>query len=141
MLRPGEVPDPQYNGGAPPWNENEKIFKRGRDLTRKSTMESLDQAWSTFCTPEGQAKLATTINYYFEKRANEEASYTKRWGNEGRDYIKKEWSTADDNRIERLMTETYERGYLDLASIWPDTRKHIAPLLKDSRVTGQPCKM
>jgi len=45
VLRPGEVPEPQHNGGLPPWNENEAIFQNARNHVRKSTLEGLDRAW------------------------------------------------------------------------------------------------
>ncbi len=66
--------------GVPPNNANENIFKKNRDNTRRSAMKGLEQAWSTFCTPDGRQKLASTLNHYFEMRGNEEQSYPKRWG-------------------------------------------------------------
>jgi hypothetical protein len=126
--------------GVPPHNANENIFKKNRENVRNSTMKGLDKAWSTFCTADGRRKLANTLAHYFERRGNEEDSYAKRWGKDGKAYIEKEWSTPDDNRIERLVSETYERGYLDLASVKPFLAARMAPLLKGVRVRGEPCK-
>jgi hypothetical protein len=138
-LTPEQTSD-QPNGGVPPWNANEKILQNSRDLNRKSTLRGLDQAWSTFCTREGRKNLGDTLTAYFGRRQQEESSYQKRWGDAGRDYIAKQWTTADDLRIERLVQETYERGYLDLHDLKPYIADRMSPLLKDTRVTAQPCK-
>jgi hypothetical protein len=134
------MPNEAVGDGVPPNNANENIFHRNRESVRQSTMRALEQAWSTFCTPAGRKKLAASLNYYFERRGNEEASYAKRWGQEGRDYITREWSTSDDRRIERLVSETYERGYIDLSSVRHSTVKRMVPLLKNVKVQGEPCK-
>ena len=65
--------------------------------------------------------------------------YPTRWGDAGRDYIAKQWSTSDDQRIQRLVQEHYERGYLNLRDLKPYIVEQISPLLKDTRVSGQPC--
>lgn len=132
-------PSPQPNGGIPPWNANEPLFQNSRNLIRKSTLDGLDRAWSTFCYPDGRQTLVNALSYYFGQRRQQETSYPKRWGEAGRDYIAKEWSTSDDQRIERLVEETYGRGYLDLHDLKPYIVERISPLLKDTRVTGQPC--
>jgi hypothetical protein len=49
------------------------------------------------------------------------------------------WATADDNRIERLVRETYGRGYLRLDALQSPMRKVVADLVRDERVTGKPC--
>lgn len=138
QVRPGG-PEPKYNEGQPPWNENEKIFQNGRNNIRKSTLTGLDKAWSTFCEAEGRKRLASAVSYYFEMRGNQEQNYAKRWGDDGRKYIAKEWSTSDDQRIQRLVQEHYERGYLNLADLRPTIVARMSPLLKDTRVRGQPC--
>lgn len=133
-------PSPRPNDGVPPWNANETAFQNVREGARKSALRGLDRAWSTYCTPAGRKILVDALSYYFEHRRQQEVSYPKRWGEEGRVYIEREWSTPDDRRIERLVAETYERGYLDLASLKPHLAKWIEPLLKDTRVQAQPCK-
>lgn len=134
------VPEPQQHGGVPPWNDNEKIFQNGRNSARKQTLAGLDKAWSTFCQPEGRKQLGSAVSYYFEMRGKQEESYPKRWGDEGRKFIAKEWSTSDDARIQRLVQEHYERGYLKLADLRPNIAKRIEPLVKDLRVPrSDPC--
>ena len=139
VLRPGEVPEPQHNGGLPPWNENEAIFQNARNHVRKSTLEGLDRAWGSFCDGKGRQALVDSVTHYFWQRHIEEMKYPTRWGDAGRDYIAKQWSTSDDQRIQRLVQEHYERGYLNLRDLKPYIVEQISPLLKDTRVSGQPC--
>ncbi|HZL32262.1 MAG TPA: hypothetical protein VFC54_14550 [Pseudolabrys sp.] len=135
-----DMPQEAMGDGVPPNNANENIFQKSRDSTRTSTMKSLEKAWSTFCTDTGRRQLAQALNHYFEQSGNQIESYSKRWGKEGHDYIAAQWSTTDDHRIERLVSETYERGYLDLSSVSRTTAGRMAPLLQGVRVQGQPCK-
>lgn len=135
-----DMPQEAMGDGVPPNNANENVHQRQRERTRKSTMKDLEKAWSTFCSDAGRRGLAQALNYYFEQSGNQIASYSKRWGTEGRDYITAQWSTTDDRRIKRLVSETYERGYLDLSSLSRTAAARIAPLLRDVRVQGQPCK-
>jgi hypothetical protein len=141
QVRVPEVATPQGpNGGFPPWNANETGFRYVRDSVRKSTLSSLDQPWSTFCQPEGRKRLASSLKEYFWQRGGQENSYPARWGGVGRAYIAREWSTADDQRIERLVEELYWRGYLDLRSLDRLTAEMIIPLVKNTRVMTQPCR-
>jgi hypothetical protein len=135
-----DIPQEAIGDGVPPNNADENIYQNNRGNIRTSTMKSLEQAWSTYCTREGRFRLAQALNNYFEQSSNQIESYSNRWGKEGRDYIKAQWSTTDDHRIERLVSDTYERGYLDVASLSRTTASRVAPLLKDVRVQGQPCK-
>ncbi len=123
----------------PPMNANEARYAANRDRIRKSAASGLDRAWSTFCTAEGRKSLAQAVTYYFEMRGNEEESYEKRWGDEGRIYIRREWATTEDKRIEQLVADTYERGYFDLASVKPFIAKRMAWLINDVRVKAAPC--
>lgn len=127
------------NGGVPPWNANESIFQHGRDLTRESALRGLEQAWSTFCNPKGREKLVNAVTHYFEQRRQQEKSYPARWGKEGQDYIARQWGTAHDARIERLVEELYGRGYIKLADLRPHIAEGIAPLIRNTRVVGDPC--
>ena len=135
-FKPEELP----NGGVPPWNAGEESFQNGRNQIRKSTMRGLDQAWSTFCDAKGRQQLVDAVAYYFGQRSQQEKSYPAKWGKEGRDYIDKQWATADDQRIERLVQELYWRGYLNPHDLRPSIAERIAPLLKDTRVMAEPCK-
>lgn len=131
--------EPLPNGGVPPWNAHEDIAQRNRDSLRKSTQRSLDQAWSTFCDAKGRQNLIGAVSGYFSQRGLQEKSYPERWGKDGAEYIAQQWSTADDQRIERLVRELYWRGYLVPAELKPAIAARIAPLLQDTRVIDAPC--
>jgi hypothetical protein len=128
------------NGGVPPWNAHEDLFQNGRDSARNTALRGLEQAWSTFCDPKGREKNVSAITYYFEQRRNQEESYPKRWGQEGRDYITAQWSAPNDARIERLIEELFGRGYLHLDDFRSYIAERIAPLVQNTRVIDQPCK-
>ena len=51
----------------------------------------------------------------------------------------KAWATTDDNRIERLMSETYGRGYFSLDELQSNARTALAALVKGVHVSAKPC--
>ena len=66
-------------------------------------------------------------------------SYANTYGERRPAYAVKAWTTTDDNRIERLTSETYGRGYFSLDELRPNARTQLAELVKGERVTGKPC--
>jgi hypothetical protein len=92
--------------------------------------------WSSFCTEEGGNRLVAARNHYYWQRYADQFSYGDVYGEAGRRYVVKVWTTADDNRIER---ETYGRGYLRLDALQSPMHKAVADLVRDERVTGKPC--
>jgi hypothetical protein len=128
------------NQGVPPWNVHEDLFKDTRVSRRRAAEDALDTAWSVFCSPAGQDKLVGALSGYFVTRHQEKASYEKRWGKEGRDYIAREWATPDDRRIERLVAETYARGYLDMSRFKPSIAAIVTPFLTEQRMRTAPCE-
>jgi hypothetical protein len=125
--------------GEAPWADRERYSEPGRKNIRKSTLAALDQPWSSFCTEEGGNRLVAALNHYYWKRHAEQFSYGDVYGEAGRRHVAKVWATADDNRIERLVRETYGRGYLRLDALRSPMRKTVADLVRDERVTGKPC--
>jgi hypothetical protein len=138
-----DKPQPIVNSatlrGQDPWMVNEHYTDDARQNTRKSTLETLDKPWSSFCTTEGHKLLVGTIDYYYWQRGSQLAWYPKNWGQEARAYIVKVWATPDDNRIERLTRETYGRGYFSLDELKLSARSSLAETLKGERVAAKPC--
>jgi hypothetical protein len=136
-------PDPIVNSatvkGQEPWMVNERYNAPGRDIARKSALESLGKPWSEFCTAEGRKDLIDAVNYYFERRNTQIQSYERTYGEAAKRFAIKAWTTTDDNRIERLVSETYSRGYVSLNDLRPYNRTAFTALVKDTRVTGKPC--
>jgi hypothetical protein len=140
---PPPPPPPPVNKaverGQEPWAANEHYSQESRRLARKSALEALDQPWSSFCSEDGRKNLIDSLNYYFGMRTQHQWSYTNTWGEAGARYIATVWTTADDNRIERLSREMYHNGYLNPADMAPYARSTINPLLRGERQVGKPC--
>ena len=136
-------PEPAVNSataqGQEPWMANERYNAPGRDIARKAALEALGKPWSDFCTAEGRKSLIDSVNYYFGQRNTQIQSYDRTYGEAARRYAIKAWITTDDNRVERLMSETFGRGYFSLAELRSDARTLFAPLVKDTRVSAKPC--
>lgn len=125
--------------GQDPWMANEKYNAPGRDHIRELAQETLDRPWSLHCTPEGHKSLIGTINNYYYQRQAQVWSYENTYGEDAKAYAIKAWMSPDDNRIERLIGETYGRGYFSLDELQPYARTALASLVKNARVTAKPC--
>ena len=66
--------------GQDPWMVNEKYNAPNRDRIRQSTLETLDQPWSSFCTSAGHALLLRSIDYYYGQRDAQAWSYGHTYG-------------------------------------------------------------
>ena len=136
-------PQPVVNSatvkGQEPWMTNEHHIENNRRSARKSALDVLGKPWSTFCEAEGKKRLVESIDYYLWQRTGQLASYPKNWGEPGRRYIAKAWTTPEDSRVERMTRETYGRGFFSLDDFKPYTRAPLAELVKGERVTGKPC--
>jgi hypothetical protein len=127
-------------GPPPPRNANEEIFRDGRGYLRESTLKSLDLPWASFCQAEGRRLLLGSLREYFFHRNGQESSYPERWGDVGRQYITREWSTPDDRRIEQQIKDLYSRGYLEPKGLDEPTGQRVSALVQGLKVTQQPCK-
>lgn len=125
--------------GQDPWMANEKYNSSSREHIRKGVLETMGKPWSSYCTPEGRKDLIATVNAYFYQRDAQAWSYGNTYGEEARHFAIKSWQTTDDNRIARLMSETYGRGYFSLDELKPYARAPMAALTKGTRVTANPC--
>jgi hypothetical protein len=124
--------------GQEPWAARESIEEKTRQMARKVALESLDRPWATFCTEEGRKKLTSGLSYYLWERFQQQRHYAG-WGQAGERHAREVWDTADDNRVARLIRETYSRGYFTPADVEGYARSEIAGLVRQERVTGKPC--
>jgi len=122
-----------------PWGPNEQLFKKTRDSKRETLLGRLYMPWSAYCSEEGRKQLAESLDSYFWTRGGEHIGYPKKFGPAGENYIKQEWSTSDDKRIEARLTDLYERGYIDLKSVKPYNVPRIQAVLNGAAVQAQPC--
>ncbi len=141
--RASGTPEPVVNTatrqGQDPWMVNERYNVESRDRTRKGMLETLDKPWASYCTEDGHEHLIRAINNYYGQREAQAWSYGNTYGEDARRYAISAWTTTDDNRIERLMTETYGRGYFSLDELQSNAREALAALVKDAPVDAQPC--
>ena len=138
-IRPVTTVNSATQQGQDPWMANERYNAPGRDIARKSALEALGKPWAEFCTKDGRKRLIESVNYYFGQRDAQVRSYHDTYGEAAKQYAIKAWTTTDDNRIERLMGETYGRGYFSLNELRSDARTWFAPLVKNARIGSKPC--
>jgi hypothetical protein len=103
-------------------------------------LEILDKPWSTYCTSEGHDRLVRVIDNYFWRRTAQAWSYGNTYGEEAKRYAVDAWKTTDDNRILRLLSETFGRGYFSLDELRPYVRAELLAVLKDVHVNAKPCE-
>lgn len=137
--KPQPVVNSATQQGQEPWMANERYNATGRDIARRSVLEALDKPWSSFCTAEGRKGLIDSINYYYGQREAQVGSYANTYGEAAKQFAIKSWATTDDNRIQRLMRETFGRGYFALADVRPNARTALAEITKGERVAAKPC--
>jgi len=126
-------------GPPPPRNANEGLFRDSRERRRQSTLKTLDANWASFCEPQGRTRLVNSLNDYFYFRDGAETSYPLRWGEVGKTYIAREFSTTEDARIEQQIRELYARGYLDPKMFGSIANKHVTTLVQGLKVERKPC--
>lgn len=125
--------------GQDPWMANEKYQAPSRDHIRKGVLEALGKPWAEFCGAEGHKQLIETVDNYYYQRNAQAWSYGNTYGEAAKRFAIKAWQTTDDNRIERLMSETYGRGYFSLDELRPHARTPMAELTKGTKTTAKPC--
>jgi hypothetical protein len=137
---PAAAKQAEDHGPPPPRNANEELFRDGRARRRESTLKTLDANWASFCAPQGRTLLVNGLNDYFYFRDGAETSYPGRWGEAGKTYIAREFSTPDDKRIEQRIRELYARGYLDPAMLGSVATRRVTDLVKGLRVDRKQCE-
>ena len=138
-----DAPAPIVNAatrqGQDPWMVNERYNAPNRERIRKATLDSLDKPWAGYCASEGHEALIRAINYYYEQRGAEAWSYEHTYGEAARRFSISAWTSPDDSRIERLIEETYGRGYYSLDELKPSARETLTAQLRGVRVSAKPC--
>lgn len=120
--------------------DSEPAIARGRDYQRAGALRALEQPTAVICTEEGRKRVVSGLSEYFYHRQAQLQSYPRNFGTPGADYIARQWSTAGDLRIDRLVREAYGRGYIvpdDLTQSF--ARKTLLSIVEGVRVTGKGC--
>ncbi len=140
---PAAVPPPppqvlEVNRGKA-FGPNEDITVEGRSKQRQAVFTTLERPWGSRCTGEGRKAFISGLTEYYYHRQNQTERYPETYGQLGADYIARQWSAGDDQRIDRLTQDAYAKGYLKPADFDGLARKVIASVVKDERVTGKAC--
>ena len=80
-----------------------------------------------------------SVNNYYDQREGEVLSKVSAYGERARHFAIEMWSTTDDSRIERLIGETYGRGYFTLKELESRAQTRLAAQTKDVQVVSKPC--
>ena len=129
---------PEVNRGKA-FGSNEASLVEARASQRQGALRTLDQPWAGRCAGEDRKRFIGGLSDYYYQRQNQIERYPENFGQLGADYIAKQWSTADDQRIERLTQDAYAKGYLKPADFEGIASKLVATVVKDERVTGKAC--
>ena len=121
------------------YGSNERILVEGRSKQRQDGSMALELPWSSRCAGESRKTFISGLGHYYYHRQNQTDRYPETYGKLGADYIARQWSTGDDQRIDRLTQDAYARGHLKPADFEPVARKMIGKVVKDERVTGKAC--
>jgi hypothetical protein len=140
---PAAVPPPppqvlEVNRGKA-FGPNEDISVEGRSRKRQAAFTTLERPWGSRCAGEGRKAFISGLNEYYYHRQNQTERYPETYGKLGADYIARQWSTGEDQRIDRLTQDAYAKGYLKPADFDGVARKMIAKVVKDERMTGRAC--
>jgi hypothetical protein len=137
---PAEVPRPipEVNRGKA-FGANEDIAVDGRSRQRQAAFSTLERPWASRCSGEDRKRFIGGLNEYYYHRQNQTERYPENFGQLGAEYIAKQWSTTDDQRIDRLTQDAYARGYFKPADFKGLAAKLIATVVKDERATGNAC--
>jgi hypothetical protein len=121
------------------FGSNEDILVEGRSRQRQAAFATLERPWASRCAGEGRKQFISGVNEYYYHRQNQKERYPENFGKLGADYIARQWSTTDDQRIDRLTQDAYAKGYLRPTDFDAVARKMITTVVKDERVTGKAC--
>ena len=134
-----QIFDSATRQGQDPWMDNENYRKGGRDNIRRGMLITLEKPSAVHCTPDGHKDLINSVNNYYYQREGELWSKINTYGERARQFAVDAWSTTDDHRIERLIGETYGRGYFTLQELEPRARIHLTAQIRDVQVVSRPC--
>jgi hypothetical protein len=117
---------------------NEDVAVEARSRHRQIAFTALERPSGSRCA-EGRQPFLSGLHEYYYHRQNQTERYAENFGRPGANYIAQQWSTADDQRIDRLTQDAYAKGYLKPSDFGKLVRSTITNVVKDERVTGNAC--
>ncbi|HKS20069.1 MAG TPA: hypothetical protein VJS63_12755 [Bradyrhizobium sp.] len=136
---PAPPPKAPPKSDGPGFGSSEQYSVEGRKRHRQDAFEALNRPWGSRCAGEDRKRFLSGLNHYYHHRQNQTECYPETFGKAGADYIAKQWSTTDDQRIDRLTQEAYVMGYLKPADFDGVARRMLATVVQNERVTGKAC--
>jgi hypothetical protein len=125
--------------GQEAWMAKEPVQEKTRDKVRTAMLTALERPWATYCTADGRKDLIDAINYYYGQRTAEARSKAATYGEAARRFAVAAWSTTDDGRIERLLSETLARGYVAIDELQPVARTPLSASANGQQTSPNPC--
>ena len=108
-----------------PGGKHEPAMIEAREVVRRTMLRSLDLSEADLCQAKGRKQLIAGLNEYFWMRGSQEIIYPASWGLAGATYIKRAWSTPDDEWIDRRTSELYVRGFFTIDDIGKSVRPRV----------------
>jgi hypothetical protein len=136
---PASPPPALTQGDGPGFGSNEQYAVEARASPRQDAFKALERPWGSRCAGEDRKQFISGLNEYYFHRQNQTERYPENFGKAGADYIAKQWSTTEDQRIDRLTQDAYAKGYLKPADFDGVAGKMVAMVVKNERVTGKAC--
>ena len=136
---PAHSPPLVPSGDGSAYGSDEEIAVQSRSGQRKNAFRALERPWGSRCAGEDRKRFIGGLNEYYYHRQNQTERYPENFGKAGADYIAKQWSTTDDQRIDRLTQDAYAKGYLKPSDFDAVAGKVIAKVVKDEHIVGKAC--
>lgn len=136
---PTRVPEVLEVNRGKAFGAHEDLMKQGRARQRHDAIRALELPWASRCVGTGRSQFISGLDHYYYHRQNQTERHPETYGKPGADYIARQWSTADDQRIDRLTQDAYANGYLKLTDFKGLARQMITTVVKDERVIGNAC--
>ncbi|MCP3463959.1 hypothetical protein [Bradyrhizobium sp. CCGUVB23] len=137
------APDPKAPqapaSDGPGYGSSEKYSVDARVSQRADAIAALERPYGARCTDDGRKQFIGGLNEYYYQRQNQMERYPETFGKPGADYIARQWSTGEDQRIDRLTQEAYAQGYLKLSDLNNVARKMVEAVVRNERVIAKAC--
>lgn len=136
-------PLPVRDAAKLPVDDELQAYARSRQ--RGEALKALDQAWISWCSETGRARLIGSLGEYYYHRQSESERYPEIYGEPGAVFIASQWSSTEDQRIDRLTRQAYANGYLAVEEFGVAQGKDstaarlIRAIVRHERVTGRGC--
>jgi hypothetical protein len=118
---------------------HEKYIIDARISQRQDAFKALELPTGSLCDKDGHDRFVSGLGGYYYHRQNQMERYPETYGKLGADYIARQWSGTDDQRIDRLTQEAYARGYLKPGDFEAVARRMILKVVENERVFAKGC--